>query len=256
MSAYSGVTNDVTIRIVLMLMIMVKWSGEILDVKGALLHGDFEEGKNVYMGIPEGFEKHYDPVFYVLLLLLYGLKQSAMAFWKKLLMAFASISFAQNKADPCLYFAWTMLGLVLWLSWIDNCLEVVGQAGAPVQKAKKLMTDHFDCNIIGNMDDYTGCKLERNHEQGWIKFTQLVVLQSYTADEFNLPKTPADAGQLLLIPCQPIRHGPALGGTKEGTKLFFNVKSLGILQMNLTSRCPSHQPPWHPTLKIRKQVEK
>jgi hypothetical protein len=44
------VTNNVMIRIVLTLMMMAPWTGEILDVKGAFLHGDFEEGNNLYMG--------------------------------------------------------------------------------------------------------------------------------------------------------------------------------------------------------------
>ena len=36
------VTNDVTIRIVLVIMLMASWVGELLDIKGAFLHGDFE----------------------------------------------------------------------------------------------------------------------------------------------------------------------------------------------------------------------
>jgi hypothetical protein len=42
-------------------MMMAAWVGEILDVKGAFLHGGFDKGKNVYMKVPEGFEKYYDP---------------------------------------------------------------------------------------------------------------------------------------------------------------------------------------------------
>jgi hypothetical protein len=105
-----------------MIMVAACWVGEIMDVKGAFLHGNFDEGKNIYMKVPEGFEKYYDPMYYVLLLLqtLYGLKQSAMAFWKKLLQAFQSMNFQRSKTDPCLYYAWTQLGLVvLWLSWIE-----------------------------------------------------------------------------------------------------------------------------------------
>jgi hypothetical protein len=47
------------------------------------------------MKVPQGFEKYYNLMYYVLLLLqtLYGLKQSTMAFWKKLLQAFSSMSF-------------------------------------------------------------------------------------------------------------------------------------------------------------------
>jgi hypothetical protein len=67
------------------------------------------------------------------------------------------------------------------------------------------MTDRFDCDIIGNMNEYVGCKLEQNKEKRWIKFTQPVLLQSYT-DEFNLPDelqptTPAEGGP-ILVPCE------------------------------------------------------
>jgi hypothetical protein len=127
-----------------------------------------------------------------------------MAFWKKLLMAFRDMKFARSKADPCLYYSWTPKGLTLWISWIDDCL-VVGNKGN-VKKAKKKMTDRFDCDIIGNMDEYVGCKLERNWAERWIRFTQPVLIQSYS-DEFELgneaaPSTPADPGQHLM-PCKP-----------------------------------------------------
>ena len=197
----SPVANDATIRIVLIIMIMAGWVGELLDVKGAFLHGDFEDDDEVYMEVPEGFEKYYDPRIYVLLLLqtLYGLKQAALAFWKKLLQCFKSMGFDRSKADPCLYFKWTIGGLVLWLSWVDDCLAVGSLDN--VNKAKKQMTDRFDCDVIGNMDEYVGCKVEYNRRERWIKLTQPVLLQSFK-DEFELPEsvpsTPAEPGQMLL----------------------------------------------------------
>jgi hypothetical protein len=121
------VTNDVTIRTVLLIRLMANWVGELFDINGSFLHGDFNDGKNVYMEVPEGFAKYYHPMHYVLLLLqtIYGLvKQSAMAFWKKLLMAFHDMKFARSKADPCLYYSWTPKGLTLWISWIYDCLGV------------------------------------------------------------------------------------------------------------------------------------
>jgi hypothetical protein len=80
---------------------------------------------------------------------LYGLKQSALAFWKQLLKAFQSMGFNRSKADPCLNYAWTVLGLVLWISWIDDCL-VIGQSEA-VKIAKKKLMDWFDCDKVSNM---------------------------------------------------------------------------------------------------------
>jgi hypothetical protein len=61
------------------------------------------------------------------------------------------------------------------------------------------------------MNEYVGCKLERNTMEGWIKFAQTVLLQSYT-NEFELPEgtattTPADNGQ-ILVPCDPVDGMP------------------------------------------------
>ena len=47
------VTNKSTVCIVITLMVMVGWAGQVLDVKGELLHGEFEEGEEVYMGVPQ-----------------------------------------------------------------------------------------------------------------------------------------------------------------------------------------------------------
>ena len=56
----------------------------IVDFKGAFLHGNFEDSKEIYMEVPKGFEKFYAVNIVILLLqILYGLKQAAMALWRK-----------------------------------------------------------------------------------------------------------------------------------------------------------------------------
>jgi hypothetical protein len=56
------------------------------------------------------------------------------------------------------------------------------------------------------MYKYVGCKLERNYEDGGIKFTQPVLHQSFT-NEFDLPdekdpQTPAEDGHMIYS-CKP-----------------------------------------------------
>merc|ERR1739848_491062 len=82
----SPVTNDVTIRVIMALMIMAGWASHIVDVKGAFLHGEFENNEELYFKVPQGFEQHYCPNQYVLRLLktAYRLKQAAIMFWKEL----------------------------------------------------------------------------------------------------------------------------------------------------------------------------
>ena len=79
-SISAPVTNEVTIRILLVLMVMagMVMVGRVVDVQGAFLHGEFEDGETIYMEVPQGFERHY-PTGAVLKLCktIYGLKQSA-----------------------------------------------------------------------------------------------------------------------------------------------------------------------------------
>ena len=79
----SSVTNDISIKIVLVLARMAAWKTNIIDVKGELLHGGFTEKEEpVYMEIPHIF-KNYLEKYHVLLLLktLYSLKNVAYAFF-------------------------------------------------------------------------------------------------------------------------------------------------------------------------------
>ena len=67
-STAAPVTNDVSIRMTFRIALMAGWIGYIIDVKGAFLHGEFENGEQIYTKIPEGFEQFWDPIVYVWLL--------------------------------------------------------------------------------------------------------------------------------------------------------------------------------------------
>ena len=94
---------------------MAGWIAKIVDVKGAFLHGEFEEDDEpIYMGVPQGFESHYeDDVVLLLGRTIYGLKNAARAFWKELLKAFSKMDCERSQADPCMYFQWTAIGLMV-----------------------------------------------------------------------------------------------------------------------------------------------
>ena len=87
------------------MMLMATWMGHLSDVHGAFLHCQFNDGEKIYVEVPQGFKKFY-PGNVVLLLLkcIYGLKQAAVAFWRKLLKCMKSMGMTHSTADPCLYF--------------------------------------------------------------------------------------------------------------------------------------------------------
>jgi hypothetical protein len=76
------VTNAMTIRIALTIMLIQISIAHIVDVNGAFLYEEFEDREKIFIQIPLGFEGFY-PSDTVLLLkkMLYGLKQAAMAFY-------------------------------------------------------------------------------------------------------------------------------------------------------------------------------
>jgi hypothetical protein len=80
-STHAPVTKAGTIQIVLILMIMANWQGQIVDMEGAFLHGEFKDSEVICMKVPHGFEKFY-PNGMVLKLkkCIHGLKQATMTF--------------------------------------------------------------------------------------------------------------------------------------------------------------------------------
>jgi hypothetical protein len=70
----------------------------------------------MYVDIPHGFEAYYpkDTVLF-LLRTLYGTKQAAIQFWKKLCVIMMMIGATRSKADCCLYFHWTTYELLIML---------------------------------------------------------------------------------------------------------------------------------------------
>ncbi len=146
-------------------MIMADWQGLIVDIKGAFLHGKFEDGKVIYMKVPHGFKKFYpDDVVLKMKKCIYRLKHAAMAFWCQLLRCMKSMEMVCSTADPCPYHKWGKDGLVLIVSWIDDNL-IMGSKKA-VEKAKKDLMKRFDCEDYGDIEEYVGS----------LKFTQPVLM--------------------------------------------------------------------------------
>ena len=96
---------------------MGNMKSKVVDVNGAFLKGDIEDGEVIHMEVPEGWERHYDnDVVLKLEKCLYGLKQAAMAFWRQLLKCMNDMNMNRSTADPCLYYNWTQDGLIMIIS--------------------------------------------------------------------------------------------------------------------------------------------
>jgi hypothetical protein len=64
-----------------------------------------------------------------------------------------------EKQTQCLNFKWISGKLQVWILWVDDCL-ILGQRNNVIE-SKEQMKRLFDCDDIGEMREYVGCKVLR-----------------------------------------------------------------------------------------------
>ena len=97
---YAPVINDVTWRVLLIVMLLKKYNVKLLEIEVAFLRGNLEE--EFYTDCPQVLEdaKEYECV--KLLYTIYSLVQSERQFWKKLVNVLKNMGFKGGYPDPCL----------------------------------------------------------------------------------------------------------------------------------------------------------
>jgi hypothetical protein len=109
--------NGMAIKLILVLTLASGGIAHVANIRGAFLHGKFDNGEMFYIKIPLGFEEFYDNDTVLLLKkCLYGLKQAAMAFYRRILAAATKIRLKHSSADPCLYYKLEGERLVIMIS--------------------------------------------------------------------------------------------------------------------------------------------
>ncbi len=84
---------------------------------------------------------------------------------------------------------------------------------AVCDEAVKEMKCQFDCDEVGALAEYVGCKITHDECARTLKFTQPVMIQSFL-DEFDIdkemkkpPKTPSKPN-IVLVPAVPEDYAP------------------------------------------------
>ncbi len=91
-------------------------------------------------------------------------------YWKDK-QAIQANRFKRNEADPCLFYAWSNEGLVIWVIWVDNNLVIA--LHSILEQEQDMITKYFECNNFGNMTEYIGCKIKIVILPGVLKFLNL-----------------------------------------------------------------------------------
>jgi hypothetical protein len=198
--SHSPVANDVTIRLVLVLVVIYCWTCETIDVETAFLYGLLQE--LVYLHLPDGIneiggaETSADDVV-VLDKALYGLVQASRVWLNTLIAYLLSIGFTRSRADPCLLWRSSIDGFVVFLVYVDDCLICGSKDG--VRNCIRDIKKRFNISEMGALNEYVGAKYKRVKDGFHI--SQSTMIEEFPK-VFDLkgerPSTPAIPSQVLL----------------------------------------------------------
>jgi hypothetical protein len=159
--SFAPVINDVTFRILLIMMLTWNLKGKIVDIETAFLHGNLKE--KIYMEIPKGMEAHENECL-ILKETIYGLVQSTIEFYKKLVLALKGCGFQGTSVNPCLWTKYTEHGIVFVGVYINDCL-VIGNENSINDVINGLKSYKFGLKIANDLKDYLSCRILTDYER-------------------------------------------------------------------------------------------
>ncbi|XP_074271111.1 uncharacterized protein LOC141595037 [Silene latifolia] len=164
---YAPVAKMTSVRCMLAVAVSKGWNIEQLDVNNAFLHGDLEE--EVYMKIPQGFEKGEENKVCKLLKSIYGLKQASRNWFAKLTLSLKNYGFIQSMADYSL-FTLNRDGVFIGvLIYVDDMIVVSNNKEA-CDKFKGFLDKSFGIKDLGRLKYFLG--IEVAHGKDGLFFNQ------------------------------------------------------------------------------------
>jgi transposase InsO family protein len=113
---WAPVTKWTTIRLMFILQCCLDLKSASADVACAFLHGSLDEGEEVYIEMPKGFQQEGKCL--KLKRSLYGLKQAPRCFWKYLVETMGAVGMQQSEHDPCMFIG----EKVIAVAYVDDIL--------------------------------------------------------------------------------------------------------------------------------------
>jgi Reverse transcriptase (RNA-dependent DNA polymerase) len=202
---YAPVINDVTYRILLLILLIFNFESRVVDVETAFLYGKLEE--TIFMKIPKGYREVIgnDQEGDVLELQksLYGLVQAARQWWKNL-TEYMTIEkgFIKSEVDPCLLIREDEYGIVYLGLYVDDILMVGTQQA--INEAVKDLKNKYAIKDLGTIKEYVGVTISK--EKGELSLNQPDIINKLESKFFNEIKdlkvydTPAGMQDKIIRP--------------------------------------------------------
>jgi Reverse transcriptase (RNA-dependent DNA polymerase) len=174
---YAPVTSWGTIRTILTLSIINKWTVKQLDFVQAYPQAPIQQ--EMYMAIPKGFVVGTDTDMYALKLLrnIYGQKQAGRVWNEYLISGLVELGFQQSKYDMCLLWK----GQCVLVIYTDDTI-VTGPDKSEIDNVIQQISNKFTITTSDGIDDFLGVNIKYDNDQNGIQFTQPQLIKSIIQD--------------------------------------------------------------------------
>jgi transposase InsO family protein len=175
-----------------------------VDISHAFINGDLEE--TIYMRQAEGFHIGSSNQVCLLLKSLYGLKQAARQWNKKLHNALIAMGFKRLESDRSIYIFVRGEVRIIIPVFIDD-ITFASSNPAAIDSAIKELASHFKLRDLGPTSYLLGIEIIRNPEKQQISLSQrqyiIDALERFNMSDCNPIGTPMDPGAHLSSSMSP-----------------------------------------------------
>ncbi|TFY51058.1 hypothetical protein EVJ58_g10760 [Rhodofomes roseus] len=198
---YAPVAKMASIRTLLAFAARHDFEVHQVDVKSAYLHGEFEENEVIYMSLPPGVKLTEDKTLVLRLLRpLYGLRQSARHWHKKLLRVLQDrLRMSQCDVDQAVFFRAEKGSLIAMGVHVDD-LTIVTSGNLLMDEVKENLRRDFEITDEGPIHWILGLAVERNREARTLSLSQVSYIESIIR-RFNL-----EDAKPVTTPMEPQVH--------------------------------------------------
>ncbi|XP_074266995.1 uncharacterized protein LOC141590293 [Silene latifolia] len=158
---YAPVVKMTSVRCLLAVAVIKGWFIEQLDVNNAFLYGDLEE--EVYMRVPQGFERKGENKVCKLMKSIYGLKQASRNWFAKLTVSMKKYGFVQSLANYSLFTLNRDGIFIAVLVYVDDMI-VVSNDRKECAKFKYFLDEKFGIKDLGKLKYFLGIEVEHGKE--------------------------------------------------------------------------------------------
>ena len=175
-----------------------------VDISHAFTNGDLDE--TIYMRQAEGFHEGGLNEVYLLLKSLYGLKQAARQWNKKLHSVLIAMGFKRLESDRSIYIFVRGEVRIIIPIFIDD-ITFASSNSAAIDSAIKELASHFKLRDLGPTSFLLGIEIVRNPDTKQISLSQrqyiIDALERYNMSDCNPIGTPMDPGAKLSSSMSP-----------------------------------------------------